>query len=94
MGKDLDALSDKLNKLVLKLEATKECKNANNKLDSLYDAIGAFLPEDKKKLIFEVDDCFTEILIMYEDYFYKNGYQDGQRSNGLLKRIFSNQYRR
>ena len=94
MSKDLDALSDKLNKLVLRLEATKECKNSNKKLDSLYETIGAFLPEDKKKLIFEVDDCFTEILIMYEDYFYKNGYQDGQRSNGLLRRIFSSLYRK
>lgn len=92
MGKDLDALSDKLNELVLKLEATKECKNANEKLESLYETIGAFLPEEQKKLIFEVDDCFTEILIMYEDYFYKNGYQDCQRSKGLIKRIFSSQY--
>ena len=94
MGKDMEAISDKLDKLVLKLEATKECKNANEKLDSLYEAIGAFLPVDKKKLIFDVDDCFTEILIMYEDYFYKNGYQDGQRSNGLLKRMFSSLYRK
>lgn len=89
MVKNKEALSKKLDKLVLKLEDTKECKNANKKLDSLYEAIGAFLPEDKKKLVFDVDDCFTEILIMYEDFYYKNGYIDGQRSKGLLKRLFS-----
>ena len=88
MGKDLEVISDKLDKLVLKLEATKECKNANEELDSLYEAIRAFLPEDKKKLTFDIDDCLTEILIMYEEYFYKNGYKDGQRAKGLFTRSF------
>lgn len=87
--KDTEAMSKKLDKLVLKLEATKECRHTYKKLDGLYEAVGGFLPEDKKKLIFDIDDCFTEILIMYEEYFYKNGYKDGQRSKGLFKRLFS-----
>lgn len=52
--KDTEALSKKLDKLVLKLEATKECKHTYKKLDGLYEAVGAFLPEDKKKLTFDI----------------------------------------
>lgn len=92
--KNTESLSKKLDKLVLKLEDTKENKYANKKLDSLYEAVGAFLPEDKKKLTFDIDDCFTEILIMYEEYFYKNGYKDGQRSKGLFKRLFLSLFRK
>lgn len=92
--KDTESLSKKLDKLVLKLEATKKCKHAYKKLDNLYEAVGAFLPEDKKKLTFDIDDCFTEILIIYEEYFYKNGYKDGQRAKGLFTRLFSGVFRK
>lgn len=51
----------------------------NDDLKTVFKKIQALLPEDKQNLASEAEDCFTELLMLYEEYFYKYGYSDGIR---------------
>jgi hypothetical protein len=87
--KSTEAIIERLDELILKMEEDDECKFAYTRLESCFDSIKKRLPKEDLKLVTDIDDCFTEILIVLERYFYVKGYNDGARSKGVLKRILA-----
>lgn len=70
---------------VILLQAN-ECESINRKMDEIFNEIKQYLPDDKKHLIIDAEDCFTEELILYEKFFYETGYRD---NIGTYKRFLS-----
>lgn len=92
---DSAGVMDRLNKLVLDFERSKACKQAYDRLNSHYYRIKAYLPEEMRlELINKIDDCFIEILVLYENHFYREGYNDGKRCGGSLKEKVEKQCKR
>lgn len=87
---DSEDLMEHLDSLVEKLEGSEEFRLLNARFSYYMEEIRKYLPEDKKYLPMKLDDCFTEELILYQEFFYKRGYNDSQRcGNGKLKRSLS-----
>lgn len=88
--KNSQCLMERLDKLILSLEETKECKYAYNKLDKCYEAIKQYLPDDlKNKMINNIDDTITELFILYGEHFYKQGYNDGKKHVSMFNKFLS-----
>lgn len=85
--KDTKTLAKRIDDLVVVFLNTKECKQAQCRLEEFYEKIKRHLPEDTHKIMMDLDDFYTEILIMYKEYFYKRGYYDGRNSKGLIQRL-------
>ncbi len=85
-GKDRD-LRKRIDELELEILQTDSCKDIDRDLEKIFTEIKRYLPEDKQHLIKNAEYCLTEGLILYKDYFYKNGYLD---NTGFLnlKRVF------
>jgi|GEM_PF-4600274 len=73
---------ERIDTLILELEKSEECKLIYNKLSDYYAEIERSLPGDKKCLTMRIDDTITDLLILYEDYFYQHGYNDYIYFNG------------
>lgn len=82
----------RIEELELDILQTAECKKLDKKMDIIFNKIRRYLPEDKKHLTSDVEDCFTEGLILYEQYFYKNGFMDNNetsKKSSLYERLLS-----
>ncbi|MCX7746909.1 MAG: hypothetical protein N2645_08460 [Clostridia bacterium] len=67
---------DRIDKIITEIEATSECKEVNKKIKQYFTEIQKYLPKDKKNLTVLIDDCITEMLIIYEK-LYDSGFVDG-----------------
>lgn len=85
-GKERD-LRKRIDELELAILQTDKCKNIDRNLEKIFTEINRYLPEDKQHLVKNIEGCFTEGLILYKEYFYKNGYLDN-RGFLNLKRVF------
>jgi hypothetical protein len=85
--KDTIVLNRRLDELVESLESTEQFSRAYKKMDGYIKEIKYNLPENKKCLALKVDDSFIDVLILFEEYFYKQGYSDGIRQKGIFKKI-------
>ncbi|MDP4180124.1 MAG: hypothetical protein Q8942_03425 [Bacillota bacterium] len=70
-------LTDYLNDLVVELENTNNLKQANKNFDIYFREIRKILPKEKTNLLIKLDDSYTAILLMYQEYFYKQGFKEG-----------------
>lgn len=84
---DTNSLLKYFDDLVKSLESTEEYKRKDKIYNFYLKEIKNCLPINKKELSSRLDDCYTEILILYQEYFYKHGYCDGFRSRNILERI-------
>lgn len=80
---------NRIDELILKIQNTREYEQKYKNLDNYYGKIRERLKGRDGRLISDMDDCFTDILIMFEEYFYVTGYNDGIRSKGLFERLVS-----
>lgn len=79
----------RLDSLITSHEKTETYIQANKRLEKLYEEVKPYFPKEKQSLIPHIDDCFTEILILCEEYFYKHGFYDGKKHVGILGRLLS-----
>lgn len=84
-----------LDDLVVELESTEEHKKIIENTNAYIEEIKSNLPDHKKGLAMKLDDSYTELLVLYEEYFYKKGFIDGGRQKtffgkfiGLFERFF------
>jgi hypothetical protein len=84
-----DLISKRLDKLTLNFEKTLDYKMTFARLEMCYNNLRQCLHECDLKVISDIDDCFVEVLIIFEKYFYIKGYKDGRRSKGIFKRLFA-----
>lgn len=75
---DSNDLAERMDELILDIENTDVCRREYNALRVYMEEINAYLPEGRKNLVVKLDDCFTNILVLFEEFFYKNGYYDNQ----------------
>jgi hypothetical protein len=87
--RNTEAVSKRIDTLILKLEQSKECRLAYRKLNEYLRLIKERLGDNDSKIVMNLDDCFTEILIMFEEFFYVQGYKDGARSELVVKKLAS-----
>lgn len=80
MGKGDDNGLNAMEKYSSVVESKREVREAYQKLDCLLDAIGELLLVDRKKeLINAVNDCITELLVLYGSTFFDYGMVEGER---------------
>jgi hypothetical protein len=82
--KTTQELAKRMDLLEISLARTEEGRRIHQKMDVLYKEISQFLPHEMRGLKVKMDDCCTELLDMYAEYFYKNGYYDGRESDSML----------
>jgi len=83
-----ELLVRRMDSLIEKLENTDGYKKIYKKYNQYLEEIKTCIPGDKKELLMKLDDCYTDILILHEEYFYKQGYIDSFNKNrGVLKSI-------
>ncbi|NLI59365.1 MAG: hypothetical protein GX387_12800 [Clostridium sp.] len=85
--KDPNSYTKRLDYLAEKLEKTKECREINRRYSKLYKSLENIIPKEKQDLIRQLDDTYMELLILHEDFFYKNGYLDKPEFKGVFRRI-------
>lgn len=71
---------------------TDECKILDKKMDAISKEIKQSLPGEKQYLVNKIEDYFIEGLILYEEYFYKNGYIDSKvtlKNISIFKKLTS-----
>lgn len=82
------AITKRIEGLTKGFENTTECQGANKRHNFYIEELVKLLPGDKKELLIKLDDYYTEMLILHDEYYYKYGYIDGLKSKrGLLKRL-------
>jgi hypothetical protein len=69
--------------LVKNLECTEEYEKFNREYNYYLEEIRNYLSDNKKELAVKIDDCYTEILILFKEYFYKQGYYDCLKSRNI-----------
>ncbi|MDQ2086506.1 hypothetical protein RBH29_08705 [Herbivorax sp. ANBcel31] len=77
----------RLDALAVKLDKTKECKEINSRYNELYKSLENAVPKEKQELIRQLDDTYMELLIIHEDFFYKNGHLDRPEFKGFFKKL-------
>lgn len=88
--KNTKSIIERLNELNISLESTKEVKRAYSELDGYYESIKHYLPDNlKHKLMNDMDDTITDLLILYEEYFYKHGYNDCKKHVTIFNKFLS-----
>jgi thiamine kinase-like enzyme len=85
--KDPHSYTKRLDYLAEKLEKTKECREINRRYSKLYKSLENIIPKEKQDLIRQLDDTYMELLILHEDFFYKNGHLDKPEFKGVFRRI-------
>jgi hypothetical protein len=80
----IKALAKRLDSLEVAIEKTNAYKQSRARLDIFYKEINQHLPEEKHNLTMKLDDLFIEVVILYEEYFYKHGYYDGRKFKGPI----------
>ncbi len=75
--RDTKALEKRLDDLGNRLEKLSEYKELNERYSFFLKEISKVLTEQNKYLIIKLDDCYTEMLVKHDEYFYKTGYADG-----------------
>ncbi|MCX7749468.1 MAG: hypothetical protein N2645_21635 [Clostridia bacterium] len=69
----------RIDKLVENIENSYECKEINKRIKKYFQEILSYLPVEKKILTVRIDDCMTEMLIIYQK-LYDSGFIDGINS--------------
>jgi hypothetical protein len=82
-----DLLTEKLDELILNFVKTKEYEFAYAKLDICYNSVLECLQFSDYKRVIDVDDCVTEILIVFGEYLYIHGYKDGRNPKVIFKKL-------
>lgn len=78
-------LVKRIDTLELSLVKTLKYIQLQHRLDGFYEEIMKYLPRDKQNMLVDMDDCITDLLVTYGEYFYKNGYYDGKESKEAIK---------
>lgn len=68
-------------------ENTTECQGANKRYNFYIEELIKLLPDNKKDLLIKLDDYYTEMLILHDEYYYKDGYIDGLKSKKVFKKL-------
>lgn len=71
--------------LVRMIEGTEECREINKAINECFEELKKYLPQEKKDLTAEIEDYFTNLLIMYQRYCYGYGFYDAFRMQDMLK---------
>jgi len=79
-----EAMETRLHALIVGIEDLDEYKKENDKLKKCLREIKDILPKEKKKLTVELDDFFSSVLSVCENYYYKNGFMDALRLKSLV----------
>lgn len=74
MVNETKALSEEFNKLIVSIEHTEEYVNLDKNFMNYMNELKSSLPEEKHTLLMKLNDCYTEILMLYKEYFFKCGY--------------------
>ncbi|MCX7748255.1 MAG: hypothetical protein N2645_15415 [Clostridia bacterium] len=69
-------LAKRVDKIIEEIEKSNECKEVNSRIKRYFSEIKKYLPEEKKLLTVRIDDCITEMLVIYQK-LYENGLMDG-----------------
>lgn len=85
--KDSNSYVKRLDDLAVKLEKTRECREINKRYSKLYNSLENIIPKEKQDLIRQLDDTYMELLILHEDFFYRNGHLDKPEFKGFFKKI-------
>jgi len=85
--KNTQELISRLDKLVIKLENTEESKKIYRRYNALLEEIKKNLPEDKQDLTRRLDDVNVELLILYEEFFYKKGHYDRPEFKSFFRKL-------
>jgi hypothetical protein len=68
----------------ISFENTEQYKKDYKKIKKFHEEFNQCLPENKYDLIMKLDDFYIELLIDTEKFFYKMGYIDGKKFNGIF----------
>lgn len=85
--KDSKSYAKRLDDLAEKLEKSKECREINRRYSKLYNSLENIIPKEKQDLIRQLDDTYMELLILHEDFFYRNGHLDKPEFQGFFRKI-------
>ncbi len=80
-------LTSYLDDLVETLEKEDNLVNQNREFDYYFNQIRRLLPDYNKDLLVKLDDSYTSILILYQEFFYIRGYKDALKDQNILSRI-------
>lgn len=76
---------------ILQLEAeyakSEDCQRTDRLSFRISEDIKRFLPEDKAYLVDLLDECNVEMLMLYEEYFYLQGYNDCTKKPRLFEPV-------
>jgi hypothetical protein len=74
-----EEINQRVNEILLVVNELAKCKQLYRKFDDKSRYLRAHLDEESIKCVCEIENCFKDILTIFQEYLYLQGYRDGMQ---------------
>jgi hypothetical protein len=74
-----EEINQRVNEILLVVNELAKCKQLYRKFDEKSRYLRAHLDEESIKCVCEIEGCFKDILTIFQEYLYLQGYRDGMK---------------